>query len=70
MIFKQFSDRTMNILFYFFMPGRAFIKKRRMKLRIHSQNSTVNFGNGQAMSSHTSSSMWLLIHAGIKVKPC
>ena len=29
----------------------------------------LNFGNGEVISSHTLQSMWLLIHAGIKVNP-
>ena len=42
-----------------------------MKLFIHSQTSTVQqlkFGNGQVISSNTLLGVWLLIHAGIKVK--
>ena len=30
----------------------------------------LKFRNGSVISSHTLLSMWLLIHAGIKVKPC
>ena len=44
-----------------------------MPLLIHSQTSTVQplrLGNGETISSHTLLGMWLLIHAGIKVKPC
>ena len=43
-----------------------------MTLLIHSQTSTVQLlkiGNGYIISSHTLLDMWLLIHAGIKVKP-
>ena len=43
-----------------------------MKLLIHSQTSTVEplkFENGLVISSCTFLYMWLLIHAGIKVKP-
>ena len=41
-----------------------------MQLLIHSQTSAaepLKFGNGYLISAHTLLSMWLLIHAGIKV---
>ena len=44
-----------------------------MELHIHIQTSTMKplkFGNGQKFTSHKSLDMWLLIHDGIKVKPC
>ena len=44
-----------------------------MKLLIHSQTETVpwlEFWNKQSISFHTLLGMWLLINAGIKVKPC
>ena len=45
--------------------------KNWMKLFIHFQTSTVasvTFGNGKVISPHTLMCMWLLIHAGIKVR--
>ena len=42
-----------------------------MKLLTYSQSLTVQplkFGNGQMISARTLLGMWLLIHAGIKVK--
>ena len=30
----------------------------------------LNFKGGEVISFHTLQGMWLLIHAGIKVKPC
>ena len=44
-----------------------------MELIIHSKTSTVaplKFSNGEVISSHMLLGMQLLIHAGIKVKPC
>ena len=44
-----------------------------MKLVICSKTSTVQplkFGNGWVIPAETLLGMWLLIHAGIKVKPC
>ena len=42
------------------------IMKYDMTLLIHSQTS-VKFGNGSVISSHTLLGMWLLIHAGLKI---
>ena len=50
--------------------GNYIFIKCEMTLLIRSQTSTVQplqFGNGQVISCNTSLSLWLLIHAGIKV---
>ena len=44
-----------------------------MKLHIHAQTWKVQplkLGSGQVISSYTLRGMWLIIHAGIKVKQC
>ena len=50
-----------------------FIVKYATKLLIYFQTwrvQSLKFGGGSAISSSTLPGVWLLIHAGIKVKPC
>ena len=43
---------------------------RHIPIRLTDYNAPLKFRNGKVISSHTLLSMWLLIHAGIKVNPC